>query len=166
MNIKMWHKVGMTGIFLVAGACWIAQADTAAAAPGPQTKVVVFPLDIKFDTDRAEIKPGEHNDAEFKKLTSELNNFPYAKVEIEGYADSTGPTDFNQKLSEQRAQAVRRRFVDHYGIGSERIKAVGFGETKPVDSNATASGRTQNRRVIARIIRLQPEQIQSNGNHL
>ena len=166
MNIKAWQKTGILSVLLMAGACKIACADAVTAAPGPQTKVVVFPLDIKFDTDKADIKPGEHNDAEFKKLTSELNNFPYANVEIEGYADSTGPEAFNQKLSEQRAQAVRQRFIDHYGIVSERIKAVGFGETKPAASNATAKGRTQNRRVIARIIRLQPEQTQSNGNHL
>jgi len=147
-------------------ACWLAHADTAKAVADPQAKVIVFPLDIKFDTDKADIKPGQHNDAEFKKLTTELNNFPYARVEIEGYADATGPTEFNQKLSEERAQAVRQRFIDHNGIASDRIKAVGFGDTKPVASNATVNGRTQNRRVIARIIRLQPEQSQSNGNHL
>src|ERR1019366_713056 len=119
------------------GSFGVAHADAVAQAPDPQAKVVVFPLDIKFDTDKADIKPGQHNDAEFKKLANELNNFPYARVEIEGYADATGPTDFNQKLSEERAQAVRQRFIDHYGIASERIKAVGFGEMKPVSSNAT-----------------------------
>jgi OOP family OmpA-OmpF porin len=166
MSIKMWQKAVILSGLLMTGACWIAYADTVTAAPGPQTKVVVFPLDIKFETDKADIKPGQHNDGEFKKLTSELNNFPYARVEIEGYADSTGPTDFNQKLSEQRAQAVRQRFIDHYGIASDRIKAVGFGETKPVASNESVTGRTQNRRVIARIIRLQPQEIQSNANHI
>jgi len=166
MNFKMWQKAGILGGLLMTGACGIASAGTVAAVPGPQTKVVVFPLDIKFDTDKADIKPGGQNDAEFKKLTSELNNYPYARVEIEGYADATGTADFNQKLSEERAQAVRQRFIDHYGIVGERIKAVGFGETKPVASNATMNGRTQNRRVIARIIRLLPEQVPSNGNKL
>ena len=166
MKINQWHKAGILGGLLMATGCLCAFAESVTPAPNPQAKVVVFPLDIKFDTDKADIKPGEHNDAEFKKLTAELNNFPYAKVEIEGYADATGPTDFNQKLSEQRAQAVRQHFIDHYGIGSDRIKAVGFGETKPVASNTTAKGRTQNRRVIARIIRLEADQIQSNGNHL
>jgi len=166
MNYKMWHTVGILGGLIVAGACWLAQADVAKAVADPQGKVVVFPLDIKFETDKADIKPGQHNDAEFKKLANELHNFPYARVEIEGYADSTGPTDFNQKLSEQRAQSVRQRFIDHNGIASDRIKAVGFGDTKPVATNETVNGRMQNRRVIARIIRLQPEQVQSNGNHL
>jgi OOP family OmpA-OmpF porin len=87
-------------------------------------------------------------------------------VEIEGYADQTGPADFNQKLSEQRAQAVRQRFIDHYGISSGRITAIGFGETKPVATNETAKGRTQNRRVIARIIRLESDKVQTNGNHI
>jgi len=166
MNMTTWQKAGLLGGFLMIGGCGIAQADAVAAAPAAQPKVVVFPLDIKFDTDKADIKPGGDNDAEFKKLTNELNNFPYARVEIEGYADQTGPTEFNQKLSEQRAEAVRQRFIDHYGIASGRIKAVGFGETKPVSTNETVAGRTQNRRVIAHIIRLEPEKTSSNGNHL
>src|ERR1035437_4420246 len=166
MNINKWHKAGILGGLLMTAGCTFAFADPVAPAAVPQAKVVVFPLDIKFDTDKADIKPGEHNDAEFKKLTSELNNYPYAKLEIEGYADATGPEDFNKKLSEQRAQSVRQHFIDHYGIGSERIKAVGFGETKPAASNTTVKGRSQNRRVIARIIRLEADQTQSNGNHL
>src|ERR1017187_5497172 len=95
MNINRWQKAGLLGGFLMIGSFGVAHADAVAQAPDPQAKVVVFPLDIKFDTDKADIKPGEHNDAEFKKLTRELNDFPYAKVEIEGYADQTGPTDFN-----------------------------------------------------------------------
>jgi len=155
MNMKRWQKAGiLCGLLMTGGRC-IVSAQT-----------IVLPLDIKFDLNRAAIKPGERNDAEFKKLTQELDNYPYAKVEIEGYADSTGPADSNQKLSEERAQAVRQRFIDHYGVNAERIKAVGFGETKPAASNETAAGRTQNRRVIARIIRLEAENTQSNGNHL
>ena len=166
MNMTTWQKAGLLGGFLMIGGCWIAQADGVPTAPASQAKVVVFPLDIKFETDKADIKLGGDNDAEFKKLTNELNNFPYARVEIEGYADQTGPTEFNQKLSEQRAQAVRQRFIDHYGIASGRIVAVGFGETKPVATNETAAGRTQNRRVIARIIRLESDKTQLNGDRL
>ncbi len=157
MNIKTWYKASLLGGLLLAGGCWVAYANS---------KVVVFPLDIKFDTNMATIKPGKHNDAEFKKLTSELNNYPYAKVQIQGYADSTGPEAFNQKLSEQRAQAVRQRFIDTYGIGSERIESMGFGDTKPMASNATSVGRTKNRQVVARIFRLEPTKTEPNGNHL
>ena len=166
MKSTTWQKAGILSGLLMAGGCWLAQADAVNAVFDPHAKVVVFPLDIKFDTDKADIKPGRDNDAEFKKLTNELNNFPYARVEIEGYADATGPLVFNQQLSEQRAQAVRQRFIDQYGIAADRISAVGFGETKPVATNETAKGRTQNRRVIARIIRLEPEKTPSNGNHL
>ena len=166
MSMKTWQREGILGGFLITGSWSTAWADVAASAPAHQPKVVVFPLDIKFATDKAELTPGAHNDAEFKKLSNELNNYPYAKVEIEGYADATGPEDFNQKLSEARAQAVRLRFIAKYGVVSERIIALGFGETKPVASNATVKGRTQNRRVIARIVRLEADTIRTNGNHL
>ena len=125
MNKRTWHIAGVLGSLLLL-ASWSSQA----------VSPVIFPLDIKFDTDKAIIKPGTHNDREFKKLTQELNNYPYAKVEIEGYTDSTGPTPMNQKLSEARAEAVRQRFIQSEGIPADRIKAVGFGETKPAASNA------------------------------
>jgi OOP family OmpA-OmpF porin len=144
----------------------IAAAENAAPVAAPQTKQVIFPLDIKFDTNKAEIKSGEHNDAEFKKLSQELNNYPYAKVQIQGYADATGPELFNQKRSEKRAEAVRQRFVSSYGIASGRIESVGFGDTKPVANDATVAGRTENRRVIATIFRLEPGKIEPNGTHL
>src|ERR1035441_257652 len=138
---KTWHLAGiMVGLILIAS--WGAQA----AAP------IIFPLDIKFDTDKAVIKPGAHNDKEFKKLTQELKNYPYAKVEIQGYTDSTGSTPANQKLSEDRAEAVRQRFIRSEGIPGDRIQALGFGESKPEASNENGEGRSENRRVVARMM--------------
>jgi outer membrane protein OmpA-like peptidoglycan-associated protein len=145
---------------IAAGLLLLASWNSQAVAP------VIFPLDIKFDTDKATIKPGAHNDQEFKKLTDELKNYPYSMVEIEGYTDSSGSSASNQKLSEERAEAVRQRIIQRGGIASNRIKAVGFGETKPAVSNSKAAGRTQNRRVIARIIRIESEKTPSNGNHI
>jgi len=160
MNITTWRKAGLLGGFLMV---WM---NFAAANPFPGTSMVVFPLDIKFETNLAVIKTDQRNENEFKKLTGELNNYPYAKVEIEGYADATGPQDFNQKLSEERAEAVRQRFIDRYGIAGDRIVAKGFGETKPAAPNDTKTGRAENRRVIARIFRLEPNQAASDTNHL
>ncbi len=152
---KTWQLTGvLVGLLLLAS--WGAQA----ADP------IIFPLDIKFDTDKAVIKPGSHNDQEFKKLAQELKNYPYARVEIQGYTDSTGSTPTNQKLSEDRAEAVRQRFIRSEGISADRIQAVGFGELKPAASNENGAGRSENRRVIARIIRLDTNQVQQNGNHL
>jgi outer membrane protein OmpA-like peptidoglycan-associated protein len=72
-------------------------------------------------------------------------------VIAEGHTDATGSAAYNQKLSERRADAVRRYLVNG-GIGAERIQTEGFGESRPVASNETADGRAQNRRVELRIL--------------
>jgi OmpA-OmpF porin, OOP family len=151
---RTWPLMGVLGGLLLAS--WSSQAAPA----------IIFPLDIKFDTDQAVIKTGIHNDKEFKKLTQELKNYPYSRVEIQGYTDSLGSDLANQKLSEARAEAVRQRFIQGEGIAADRIQAVGLGETKPAMSNKNNSGRSQNRRVIARIIRLEANRMSSNGNRL
>ena len=65
---------------------------------------------------------------------------------MEGHTDSVGGEDYNQRLSEQRAAAVRDYLVQN-GISMNNVSALGFGKTRPVASNDTASGRQMNRRV-------------------
>jgi OOP family OmpA-OmpF porin len=69
------------------------------------------------------------------------------KVEIQGNADSTGPEDYNQRLSLYRALSLRMILVDEYGVDPARITAVAYGEDRPIASNSTAAGRRANRRV-------------------
>src|SRR5581483_6608428 len=71
---------------------------------------------------------------------------PGLNLQIEGYTDSTGTADFNQKLSEQRANAVRD-FLMGQGLNTQNMTAVGYGENYPVAPNDTAAGRQLNRRV-------------------
>ena len=71
---------------------------------------------------------------------------PDLKVEVDGHTDSTGTAAYNMTLSEKRAEAVKKYFVDQ-GIDPSRLAAKGFGITKPAASNKTKAGRTQNRRV-------------------
>jgi outer membrane protein OmpA-like peptidoglycan-associated protein len=68
------------------------------------------------------------------------------KLEVEGHTDSTGSDDLNQKLSEQRASAVRSYLMDQ-GLSGDNVMATGFGKTMPVADNSTAAGRQKNRRV-------------------
>ncbi len=68
---------------------------------------------------------------------------------IEGHSDSTGPTAFNQKLSQERAESVRDHLVEYFNISPARIQAIGYGESRPIASNDTAEGRQENRRVVA-----------------
>jgi outer membrane protein OmpA-like peptidoglycan-associated protein len=67
-------------------------------------------------------------------------------VEIGGHADTVGNPDANLKLSQDRADAVRQALVDD-GVSPDSLKAVGYGDTKPVASNNSTMGRSQNRRI-------------------
>lgn len=74
-----------------------------------------------------------------------MDKSPNMKVEIGGHTDSLGPDEYNQLLSQRRAEAVKK-YLERLGVNAERIKAVGYGESRPVASNETQEGRRLNRR--------------------
>ena len=74
------------------------------------------------------------------------------KVLIEGHTDSRGSDSYNMRLSQRRANAVRKHLIDKAGVDEEVLEAVGFGETRPIASNRSKKGRAQNRRVEFKII--------------
>ena len=80
------------------------------------------------------------------KISAALLAYPDEKAEIGGHSDSSGPAEYNKKLSQQRAESVRQYLVLK-GVDAGRLTAVGYGEDKPVADNGTAEGRAQNRRV-------------------
>jgi outer membrane protein OmpA-like peptidoglycan-associated protein len=100
--------------------------------------------DVLFDTDKSELRSGARYTMD--KLAAFLNEYPARKVMIEGFTDSTGTVEYNQQLSELRANAVRDILVDK-GIDPIRIMTRGYGVEFPVASNETAEGRQRNRRV-------------------
>jgi outer membrane protein OmpA-like peptidoglycan-associated protein len=73
-------------------------------------------------------------------------NYPALKLRVEGYTDSRGTEEFNQKLSEERANIVRSYLVAQ-GVKTDSIDAVGLGPSTPVADNSTPDGRRKNRRV-------------------
>ena len=83
------------------------------------------------------------------ELADFLKRFEDVYVDIEGHTDSTGPEDYNQSLSQRRAQAVVDYLVNEHGIAPQRLEAKGFGESQPVADNSTREGRAENRRVMA-----------------
>lgn len=88
---------------------------------------------------------------ELNQLYEWMQSNPSVRIEIGGHTDSTGNEQANQRLSEQRAQAVRTYLIDK-GIDPSRIRAVGYGQHKPIADNNSAEGRQQNRRTDFRII--------------
>jgi outer membrane protein OmpA-like peptidoglycan-associated protein len=115
----------------------------AATRVDPRGLIVTLP-GIFFDTGKHDLKPGARNT--LTKITEQLRTDDTIRVAIEGHTDSVGSESSNQALSERRAGAVRDFLVNN-GLPAERISASGRGESVPVASNKTASGRQQNRRV-------------------
>jgi outer membrane protein OmpA-like peptidoglycan-associated protein len=89
----------------------------------------------------------EESEPMLKQVAALVKASPAAGLTIEGHTDNIGSAEYNQKLSEARANAVREALVSRYGIVAGRLSAKGFGLTRPVDSNATVEGRAHNRRV-------------------
>jgi OOP family OmpA-OmpF porin len=102
---------------------------------------------VQFETGKSELHPNSYPtlDAVLAVLEQNLE----LKVEVEGHTDNTGSADFNQGLSERRAQTVLDYFAGK-GIDATRLSAHGYGSTKPAATNETEAGRTENRRVELR----------------
>jgi outer membrane protein OmpA-like peptidoglycan-associated protein len=106
--------------------------------------LVVTLGDVLFNTNKAQLKPGGSRSVQ--KLADFLKKYPQQKVLIEGYTDSRGSDNLNQKLSERRAETVSDT-LNRMGISKERIDTQGYGEKYPIAANDTAANRQMNRRV-------------------
>lgn len=106
--------------------------------------MVVTLGDVLFDTNKATLKPGSN--LKLDRLAAFLQDNPNERLIIEGYTDSTGSEDYNQELSQRRAQAVADALAAH-GVPASRYQPLGRGQAFPVATNSTAEGRQQNRRV-------------------
>ncbi len=106
--------------------------------------LIVNMSDVLFDVNQATLKPGAKE--KLAKVSGILLAYPSLHLTVEGYTDSTGSDDYNQKLSERRADSVRDYLVSN-GISDSNIEAHGYGKSRPVATNDTAAGRQQNRRV-------------------
>ncbi len=100
---------------------------------------------ILFDTDRATLKP--ESKAALDQIATFLKEYAGGKYYVVGHTDSEGTLEHNQALSEKRAKAVVNALVNNYGIDAGRLEGYGVGPLVPVFTNATESGREQNRRV-------------------
>ena len=124
-----------------------------AAIQATTTARVMTLSDMLFATGKADLN-GQGVEA-VNQLATFLRNYPDRTITIVGYTDSTGSAKTNAALSQERAAAVQQALITD-GISASRIDARGMGPANPVASNATASGRQQNRRVEVAISGQQP----------
>jgi outer membrane protein OmpA-like peptidoglycan-associated protein len=106
--------------------------------------ILNMPSHVTFATDSAQISPAFQSTLD--QVAATITEYTDTRVQIAGHTDDTGPEAYNQQLSERRARAVADYLIGR-GVASTRISTIGYGETRPVASNATAEGRQQNRRV-------------------
>jgi outer membrane protein OmpA-like peptidoglycan-associated protein len=119
------------------------QIDVLQAKPTDRGLVLTLG-DVLFTTGKADLKLGATDN--LNKLVAFLDKYPDRSIAIHGYTDSIGSEDYNQGLSERRAESVKS-YLTGQGIGSSRITASGKGRSDPVADNDSAAGRQQNRRV-------------------
>ena len=106
---------------------------------------VELPADVLFDFDKADIR-GDAATA-LANVATIIRAYPSGSANLEGHTDSKGDDAYNQRLSERRAESVRRWLIDRERLDPSRLGARGWGESRPVASNDTDAGRQKNRRV-------------------
>ena len=106
--------------------------------------IVMLPGDVLFDTNSSALAPGAYE--RLRSVAASLQRYPDTNIVVKGHTDSSGAESYNLKLSEERAENVRKYLVAE-GVSASRVTAIGFGEAYPLVSNDTSSGRQQNRRV-------------------
>jgi len=103
-----------------------------------------------FNSGKSSIK-AESNQV-LNDIVNILQEYPTAKFTVEGHTDSVGSEILNQRLSDSRANAVKKFLIEH-GVDQFRLAAIGYGESKPISSNATKAGRAENRRVEINLVK-------------
>jgi OOP family OmpA-OmpF porin len=121
----------------------------ATGCEGITETVETIELRVQFPTNSSVIDATY--DEEIRRVADFMDEYPETTVEIAGHTDSIGEADYNQFLSQRRAESVASRLTGPLGVEPDRVTAVGYGEAEPVASNDDAAGRAQNRRVEARI---------------
>lgn len=106
--------------------------------------ILIMPGNITFQSGKYDINPSFFSVLDSVKQV--LAEFDKTIIKIAGHTDSQGSSEYNQVLSEKRADSVRSYFIQR-GVVSGRVQSIGYGKRFPIDTNATAAGRENNRRV-------------------
>ena len=109
---------------------------------------VVVRNEVLFDYNSTGLRSGSKST--LREMAQVFDRYDDTRIRIEGHADSTGSSSYNERLSERRASSVAS-YLENLGVGDSRLDTVGFGESRPRSSNSTSSGRQQNRRVEIKV---------------
>jgi outer membrane protein OmpA-like peptidoglycan-associated protein len=132
------------------------QAAARAEAVEATTRKLIFETVVTDDQAKFKAGVAELSDeakAALDQMVAQVKSQKAAIwVEIEGHTDSTGPAAYNEQLGLQRAEAVKRYLYEKHQVPLHKMNAISFGEEKPVGENRTRTGRSQNRRVVVKVL--------------
>ncbi|HKR67193.1 MAG TPA: OmpA family protein [Thermoanaerobaculia bacterium] len=111
---------------------------------GEDSLKVTMRNDILFDINSASLRSSSRD--ELREMAGVFEKYPETTIAVQGHTDSTGSSDYNQRLSERRANSVSN-YLENLGVRGSRLDAYGYGESRPKASNNSSSGRQLNRRV-------------------
>ena len=114
-----------------------------------ENETITETLVVEFDFDSSRIRDGF--DGDIQDMAEFMNEHRQLDIVIEGHTDDVGPADYNQWLSERRAKAVGDKLVSDYGVSQNRVKTVGYGESRPRVEGNSAEARQENRRIEAQL---------------
>ena len=155
VRIDEVNQQSQSGITEAKGSAQQALVKATAAEKAAQGKLIYTVTlsndKVTFPLNRAEVSDDAKKliDEAIAQLKAENKGVYF---EIEGHTDSTGPAEYNQKLGEDRAEAVRNYLHDQHGIALSRMQAISYGATKPVVDNKTKENRALNRRVVIKVL--------------
>jgi OOP family OmpA-OmpF porin len=120
-----------------------------APVAAPEKRTITVKLNVLFDFNKADVR-AIYGD-ELQAVANAMKAHDDIELVLEGHTDAVGSDAYNQSLSQRRVAAVKAKLAKDYGIAANRIATVGYGESRPIADNATAEGRTKNRRVIGEL---------------
>jgi OOP family OmpA-OmpF porin len=124
------------------------------AAPAPKpapVAPVVSEVLLQFEFDKSDLTAEAKARLDDAVAALKANGQGGVSFALEGHADASGSERYNDKLSQARAETVRRHLAEQHQIAADKISVASFGESKPAASNETPEGRAQNRRVLIKV---------------
>lgn len=118
----------------------IADSESASIRREADILRATFKGEAYFDTDSDQLKPGAI--PELRRISEILNTYPQTTIEVGGHTDVRGSEEYNQALSERRAEAVKTELIRN-GVQPQRIRAVGYGESRPISSDHALNRRVE-----------------------
>ena len=118
----------------------IAASESASISREHDILRATFKGEAFFDYDSSTLKPGAYS--ELRRISEVLNKYPQTTIEVGGHTDTRGSEEYNQVLSEKRAEAVKRELIQN-GLSPQRIRAVGYGESRTISSDHAMNRRVE-----------------------